>query len=76
MTDSDHVKLLESLKAHKGPALISGYESDLYGDMLQDWYRVETTCYSQIGSKKKEVLWMNYKPEGQISIFDIPGVLP
>ena len=75
MTDADHVKLLESLKAHKGPALISGYESDLYEDMLQDWYRVETTCYSQIGSKKKEVLWMNYKPEGQISIFDILEVL-
>ena len=75
MTDADHVKLLESLKAHKGPVLISGYESDLYEDMLQDWYRVETTCYSQIGSKKKEVLWMNYKPEGQISIFDILEVL-
>lgn len=76
MTDDDHIRLLEALKAHKGPVLISGYESELYNDMLQDWYREETTCYSQVCSKKKEVLWMNYRPAGQISIFDMPEVLP
>ncbi len=76
MTDADHVKLLEYLKVHKGPVLISGYESELYNNMLRDWHREETTCYSQICSKKQEILWMNYKPAGQMSIFDMGEVMP
>lgn len=77
MDDKDHAKLLETAKAHKGPVLISGYESDLYNDMLQGWHREETTCYSQVCSKKREILWMNFEPEGnQMSLEDIPGVMP
>lgn len=75
-TEESHKQLLETAKAHKGPVLISGYESDLYNDMLQGWHREETTCYSQACSKKKEVLWMNFEPVGQMSIEDIPGVMP
>lgn len=70
MTDKDHEVLLTLLKLHKGPALISGYESDLYNEMLKDWYREETYCYSQAGSRKKEVLWMNFETEQQLSLFD------
>lgn len=33
-------------------------------------YREETTCYSQVGSRKKEVLWMNFEPEQQLSLFN------
>lgn len=69
-----HEELLEVAKAHKGPILISGYDSDLYNDMLQGWHREETTCYSQVCSKKKEVLWMNFEPAVQMSL-DIPGVM-
>lgn len=28
-----------------------------------------TTCYSQVCSKKKEILWMNFEPAVQISLF-------
>ena len=56
MTDKDHEVLLTLLKLHKGPALISGYESDLYNEMLKDWHKEETFCYSQVGSRKKEIL--------------------
>lgn len=75
-TGNSHAQLLETAKAHKGPVLISGYKSDLYNDMLQGWYREEKTCYSQVCSKKREVLWMNFEPMGQMSIDDIPGVMP
>lgn len=69
MDRKDHIALLETAKAHKGPVLISGYESDLYNDMLHGWHQEETTCYSRAGSKKKEILWMNFEPEGrQMSI--------
>ncbi len=68
-----HAALLEKAKAHKGPVLISGYESQLYNDMLKDWHREETICYSQVASKKKEVLWMNFEPVRQMEFEDLGG---
>ena len=62
MTDADHEKLLDALLAHKGPALVSGYDSDLYNEMLHGWHKEETICYSQINTKKRELLWMNFEP--------------
>ena len=53
MDDKAHKELLEVLKAHKGPVLISGYDSKLYDDMLQGWHREETTCYSQACTKER-----------------------
>lgn len=71
MTDADHVELLEALTNHKGPALISGYETELYNDLLNGWHKEEIHTYTMSRTKKKEVLWMNYKPSGQMSIFDM-----
>lgn len=76
MDNGAQTELLEVLHAHKGPVLISGYDSELYNDSLHDWYRVETDCYSQIASKKREVLWMNFAPAGQMSIKDFLEVRP
>lgn len=70
MEDTEHMELLEVLKQHRGPVLISGYESDLYNDMLKGWYREENISYSQIGTKKKEILWMNFEPARQMNLFD------
>ncbi len=67
---ASHEELLEAAKAHKGPVLISGYDTRLYNDMLRDWHRKETTSYSQVCSKKQEILWMNYEPEKQLNLFD------
>ena len=68
--EKSHCELLELAKAHKGPVLISGYETELYNDMLAGWHREERTCYSQVCSKKREVLWMNFEPAVQISLFE------
>jgi len=62
MTADDHKELLEVLLMHKGPVVISGYETELYNDMLCGWRKFEATSYSQVHSKKKEVVWMNYNP--------------
>lgn len=67
-TEESHEELLETACQHKGPVLISGYDTPLYNDRLKDWYREETVCYSQVCSKKKEVLWMNYMPMQQMTI--------
>lgn len=72
MEDADHEKLLEVLLEHKGAVLISGYDTELYRDMLAGWTRYENTAYSQICSKKTEILWANYKQAEyeQMSLFD------
>ena len=70
MDDKQQNVLIDVLLAHKGPVLLSGYNSDLYNDRLQGWRREETICYSQTSSKKREVLWMNFEPVGQTNIYD------
>lgn len=61
MDDQDHKELLDVLIAHKGPVLLSGYDSPLYIDRLRGWHREEAVSYSQTASKRKEVLWMNFE---------------
>ena len=65
MDDRAQNDLLDVLLAHKGKVILSGYDSDLYNDRLAGWHREETICYSQVCSKKREVLWMNFEPEAQ-----------
>ncbi len=62
MDAGDHEELLALLIAHRGPVIISGYETELYSTMLKGWNRYETTAYSQVCSRKREVVWMNYDP--------------
>lgn len=62
MEDTEHMELLEALLAHRGPVILSGYDNDLYNKYLPGWHREETTGYSQVGSRKQEILWMNFEP--------------
>lgn len=71
MTDDDHMELLEALKAHKGPVIISGYGSDLYNRELKGWHRDEKTSYTQTASRRREILWMNFEPVGQMDMFQV-----
>lgn len=68
MDDAGHEELLYTAKKHEGPVLISGYASELYDRELKDWYREETTSYSQVCSRKKEVLWMNFRLDTQMTL--------
>lgn len=72
MSDEEHEELLDILLKHKGYAVISGYDTGLYNSMLSQWNRFEKESYTQIMSKKKEIIWMNYDPPNrQISLGDI-----
>lgn len=68
MSDTDHIRLLELLLQHKGSVMISGYDSDLYNQMLAGWYKERQVVYSQAASQKQEVIWMNFKPNQQIRL--------
>lgn len=72
MDDTDHVKLLEKLKLHTGPVLISGYDSDLYGEMLAGWHMEEKQSLSQVSSPRKEILWMNFEPAVSGQKYELP----
>ena len=65
MSDEDHEALLEILRKHKGYVVLSGYNTNLYNDMLKGWNRYETTSYTQSQTMKREVIWLNYDPPGQ-----------
>ena len=65
MTDKDHEALLAVLLKHKGCVVISGYDTELYRDMLAGWKICERTAYSQVCSKKREIIWMNYEPPAE-----------
>lgn len=73
MDNDEHEELLDALINHRGKVLISGYESDIYSDKLEGWYQERAIAYSQVSSKKEEILWMNYKPQKQLSMTDYFG---
>ncbi len=76
MTDVDHEELLKTLLQSKAKAMISGYESDMYNDYLQEWSKVTFNSCAEQGKPRTEVVWMNYKHNLQMSLTDFPEVLP
>lgn len=69
LEDDGQEELLDTALVHKGYVMISGYDSEIYCRKLAGWHREETTCYSQACSKKREVLWMNFVPQKQMTLF-------
>lgn len=59
MTDDDHVELLELLKQHPGPVLLSGYAHPIYDELLSDWSREERRAQAEAGQIRNEILWIN-----------------
>ena len=57
-----HVELLEVLLQHPGPAIISGYESELYKEMLENrgWSKRSIRSNDQSGALRQEVIWLNF----------------
>lgn len=65
--DKQHIELLNILKKHLGPVIISGYDNELYQDILKDWNRLYIETNAEQGKKRTEVLWFNYQLPSQIS---------
>ncbi|WP_324255173.1 DNA adenine methylase [Lysinibacillus sphaericus] len=59
MKDSEHEELLLTLNKHKGFVLLSGYDNDLYNDLLQGWSRLTKMSTTDAATSKQEVLWLN-----------------
>ena len=66
MTESDHEELLWSLKAHTGMVVLSGYDSDMYNDILNGWQKESIRTMAERAAKRTECLWVN--PAGSESL--------
>ena len=62
MTDQDHVRLLESLLQHKGSVIISGYQNELYDEILKGWCKESISAQAEHGKPRTETIWMNFQP--------------
>lgn len=60
-SSSDHEDLIKRLAAARGHVVLSGYDSDLYRDLLPDWDRVEMSANAMTGERRTEVVWMNFQ---------------
>lgn len=67
MNDTEHVELLEVLRKHRGKILLSGYDNDLYNEMLPGWKKVSKKTQAEAGIPRIETLWMNYEV-GQVEL--------
>lgn len=61
--DRDHVELLDALKAHPGPVILSGYESELYDRHLQGWIKLHRKTLAEGAVPRTETVWLNYEPQ-------------
>lgn len=59
MKDADHVELLSVLDQHPGPVILSGYDHEMYNDMLGHWHKEEKQTVADMGRIRTEVLWIN-----------------
>ncbi len=62
MTDDDHEALLKALKSVDGMVALSGYDTDMYNDILAGWVKHSTRSRMSAGGGAKikiENLWLN-----------------
>lgn len=69
MTDAEHVELLQILNLSKAKAMISGYDCELYNDLLRGWNKLQIPARAQNSLPRTETLWLNYEPATQMSLF-------
>ena len=67
MSDDEHEEMLQKALISKAKIMISGYASEMYDDMLAGWRRKEFRSHAEMGSKRTEVVWMNYE-SGQMEL--------
>jgi DNA adenine methylase len=67
-TEADHVELAKLLHETAGPAVVSGYHSELYKDLYHDWRFLEKKARTAGNTERTEVIWI--KGDGDKGLFD------
>lgn len=58
-TDADHERLAECLYGLSGMVVLSGYPSELYGNLYAEWEMVSRSALADGARKRTECLWLN-----------------
>lgn len=58
LSDTDHRRLLAAARDLQGMVVISGYESELYSEMLSGWVTQKRDTFADGAKKRTEVLWI------------------
>lgn len=61
MEDFDHVELCENIKKLSGFVVLSGYENEIYNEMLSDWTVVRKSTFADGAAPRVECLYLNQK---------------
>lgn len=75
-SEQEHTRLIKVLKEHSGSVVLSGYDSELYNDLLAGWTRYEFATQAEQGKKRTEVVWVNRKDDQLSLVADFPEVMP
>ncbi|MFB9994102.1 DNA adenine methylase [Deinococcus oregonensis] len=54
-----HAELLDALRAHPGPVVLSAYANAWYSEQLPGWQKVATSARTQTNAQRAETLWIN-----------------
>lgn len=71
--DRQHIELLEALKEHPGPVILSGYENELYEKHLQGWMKLHKKALAEGGAARTETVWLNYEPQIEMEMMNDAG---
>lgn len=74
MTDEGQKRLLGLIASSKAKIIISGYDSEMYNEMLKGWRTDSTMSQTTSTEMAREKIWMNYSPpERQMTFEEITG---
>lgn len=59
MSDDAYIILIDHLLKHSGPVLLSGYDNEIYNDILKGWVKETKLGKPVTGKRRLEVLWIN-----------------
>lgn len=59
MTDEEHINLCKVIRNLNGYVIISGYDNEIYNDLLNDWYQTYRKTYADGAKERVEKLWIN-----------------
>lgn len=72
MTDvEEHSELINLLWKHKGYVMISGYENDLYDELLSEWWSIDVENQAEQGKRRIEKIWCNFSINEQLEFDNI-----
>ena len=62
----EHERLLQVLLKHRGPVVLSGYDNEMYNDLLKGWSTATKQTTTNSANVRTEKLWMNFEIARQL----------